>query len=197
MKASVEQVGSVGRRPGLHAFRARARALCLLPLLLAGGALPLHAQGHRIVGDDQVIVDRASHWRAWTLPTHLVRVETDGWVRARDFRSVHSLLHDESFSRPVSLTQKNARISNIDSTVKRDITGAILTDRNDNRVYDYVVRPGVSRAGSNDHLKEFITDGFDTTYWEPNLDDPPENWWVEIDLGWVVPLERLRLTFVD
>ena len=196
MKASVEQVGSVGRRPGLHAFRTRASALCLLSLLLAGGGLPLHAQGHRITGD-QVLVDRGSHWRAWTLPTHLVRVETNGWVRARDFRSVHSMLQEESFSRPVSLTQKTARISNIDSTVSRDIAGAIVKDRDGKFVYDYTVRPGVSRAGSNDHLKEDITDGDLTTYWEPNLDDPPENWWVEIDLGWVVPLERLRLTFVD
>lgn len=36
----------------------RARALCLSVALLAGGALPLHAQGHRIIGD-RVIVDQA------------------------------------------------------------------------------------------------------------------------------------------
>ena len=174
----------------------RARALCLSVALLAGGALPLHAQGHRIIGD-RVIVDQARHWRAWTSPTHLVHVEADGWVRARDFRSVYSLLQDGSFSRPVSVLQTTARISNIDSTVKRDITGTIVRDRSDNFVYDYTVRPGVSRAGSNDRLKENIVDGDPSTFWEPDLDAPEEDWWVEIDLGWAVPLDRLRLTFVD
>ena len=118
-------------------------------------------------------------------------------MRARDFRSVYSLLQDGSFSRPVSVLQTTARISNIDSTVKRDITGTIVRDRSDNFVYDYTVRPGVSRAGSNDRLKENIVDGDPSTFWEPDLDAPEEDWWVEIDLGWAVPLDRLRLTFVD
>ena len=63
--------------------------------------------------------------------------------------------------------------------------------------YDYSVRMGISRAGSNMEDAANILDGNPETFWEPDLADTSDNWWVEIDLGRVVVLERVVLHFVD
>ncbi len=63
--------------------------------------------------------------------------------------------------------------------------------------YDYFVRPGISRAGSNIDSAADIFDGDPSTYWEPDLADTSANWWVEIDLGRVVVVEKVVLHFVD
>jgi hypothetical protein len=144
---------------------------------------------------DQVVVDRLRHWAAWTMPSHLVDIDRSGTVRLRDFRTVYELLSDKTFGRPVVLSNDAPRIINMDSTLKRDLDGRVVTSGG-KRLYDYVIRPGASRAGSNPHLARNIVDGSDTTYWEPNFDDPPEDWWVEVDLARPVPLQRLRLHFV-
>ena len=174
--------------------RAAAAPLWGLLLLWSG---PLLAQNGYAVRGGQVVVDRARHWEAWTMPTHLVRLERDGTVRSREFRGVFELLSDQSFGRPVVLTRDAPRIANVDSTVRLDFRGDPVRDASDNLVYDHVVRPGVSRAGSNPHLMHYIADGDPETFWEPDLDDPPEDWWVEVGLGRPVPLERIRLSFVE
>ena len=51
--------------------------------------------------------------------------------------------------------------------------------------------------GSNPQLAENILDGDPTTFWEPDPNDPIEQWWIEVDLGRAVPIERLKLKFVD
>ena len=84
---------------------------------------------------------------------------------------------------PVTLTRSAPRIANMDSTRRLDFQGNSVRDLSGNLIYDYLVRPGVSRAGSNPHLMQHIADGDPDTFWEPNLDDPPEDWWVEVDLG--------------
>ena len=63
--------------------------------------------------------------------------------------------------------------------------------------YAYSVRPGISRAGSNVDSAAYIFDGKPSTYWEPDLADTSDNWWVEIDLGRVVVVEKVVLHFVD
>ena len=64
-------------------------------------------------------------------------------------------------------------------------------------VYDYLVRPGVSRAGSNIEMAARIVDGDPTTFWEPDPNDPIEQWWVEVDLGRAVPVEGISVRFVE
>ena len=64
-------------------------------------------------------------------------------------------------------------------------------------VYDYVQRVGVSRVGSNEALAPHIVDGDHTTFWEPDLAAPPDQWWIEIDLGRAVVVEKVVLHFVD
>ena len=63
--------------------------------------------------------------------------------------------------------------------------------------YEYFVRPGISRAGSNVETAANILDGDRSTYWEPDLTDTSDNWWVEVDLGRVVVAEKIVLHFVD
>jgi len=179
-----------------RAMAACVRTMCVL-LLLASWC-PLWAQGYRLTptrDPDQVVVDRSRHWQAWTMPSHLVSLDSDGTVRARNFRAVYELLSDQTFGRPVTLTSDESRIANMDSVLRRDLEGRAIRF-NEKLVYDHFVRPGVSRAGSNPHLAQNLVDGIDTTYWEPNFDDEPEDWWIEVDLARPVPLHRLRLEFV-
>ncbi len=181
----------------------RTCASSLLPILLLstiiltanGPSLAQQTQGAR-VDDDQVVVDFDSHWRNWNRPTYLTVVE-DGAVRSRHFRGVSDVLSDRSFTRSVIVTRPLPRIANMDSTRLLDALGQPATDRNDDPIYSYFVRPGISRVGSNSHLADNIFDGVDTTYWEPNFDDPPENWWIEVDLGRPVAVERVRLDFAE
>jgi len=153
-------------------------------------------QGHTVSGS-QVLVEGRGHWENWKMPVNLAFVDSTGSVAPRSFRTVYDLLADTTFKRPLEIFSKDTRIATIDSTVRRNAQGELLLDTQDNPIFDYVVRPGVSRVGSNPQLAANIYDGDPTTYWEPNPNDPVSEWWIEVDLGRVVPLERLRLQFVD
>ena len=62
--------------------------------------------------------------------------------------------------------------------------------------YEVKVKGGVS-AGSNEHLAHHLIDGDPGTYWEPDLDRPPEDWWVQLRLGRLVVVEKIVLRFVE
>ena len=64
-------------------------------------------------------------------------------------------------------------------------------------MYDYVQRVGVSRVGSNEALAPHIVDGDPATFWEPDLAATPDKWWIEIDLGRTLVVEKVVLHFVD
>ena len=169
--------------------------LCLCWLLATGAAVE-GQRGYSIV-NDQVVVDRQQHWENWQMPGHLVRIDADGGVRSRTLRTVYNILDDPEFKRSVQIIDKNSRVLNVDSTLKVDILGEPVIDTQNNLVYDYVVRPGISRVGSNQHLASNILDGDPTTFWEPDPNAPLEDWWIEVDLGRLVPVESLVMRFVD
>lgn len=177
------------RRHGLSGL------LCVLcSLLIAGGA---DAQkGHRIDGM-QVVVEGANHWKNWTIPKNLAQIDSAGRIAPKNFRTVYNVLADTAFRRPTEIFSKTTRIATIDSTARVNASGELLLDTQGKPIFDYSVRPGISRVGSNPQLADRIFDGDPTTYWEPNPNDPISDWWIEIDLGRVIPLERLRLDFVD
>ena len=168
--------------------------------LIVGLALDIHSataqRGYRITSDE-VVVDRASHWRQWKIPTHLAQVDAVGSVRARSLRTIFNVLDDPDFRRPIVISKPEPRIGTIDSTMQFDVFGEPIRNTLDELVFDYWVRPGVSRVGSNPRLAENILDGDPTTFWEPDPNDPIEQWWIEVDLGRAVPLERLKLQFVE
>ena len=54
---------------------------------------------------------------------------------------------------------------------------------------------GVSGAGSNFAAAGNIIDGDEGTFWEPDLEDAVENWFVEIDLGRATVVQRIAVRF--
>ena len=54
---------------------------------------------------------------------------------------------------------------------------------------------GIRRAGSNLRDALLVVDGDRATGWYPELDDPPESWTIEIDLGRGVSARRVKLIF--
>ena len=167
-------------------------AYCLLWVWLPASA----QQGYDIV-DDRIVISGRSHWEHWKKPEHLTAIDNSGAVRPRHLRSLYNVLADPSIARPVVITNKAPRILNVDSTLKVDVFGQPVQDTQKNFVYDYLVRAGVSRAGSNIEMAAHIIDGDPTTFWEPDPRDPIEQWWVEVDLGRAVPVEGISVRFVD
>ena len=168
--------------------------------ILVGLALslsPVEAQrGYQISGDE-VVVDLAQHWRQWTIPAHLANIDEAGSVRTRRLRTVYNVLEDRTLRRPIIINTDDPRIGTIDSTMQFDVFGEPIRNTLNELVFDHWVRPGISRVGSNPQLAEHILDGDPTTFWEPDPRDPIERWWIEVDLGRAVPVERLKLQFVD
>ena len=54
---------------------------------------------------------------------------------------------------------------------------------------------GIRRAGSNLRDAPLVMDGDRATGWHPHLDDPPESWNIEVDLGRGVSARRVKLIF--
>jgi hypothetical protein len=58
------------------------------------------------------------------------------------------------------------------------------------------VSGGIRAAGSNPAAAAALLDGDLSTWWEPDADDPLDNWWVEIDLGRLVWASKIVVHFV-
>ena len=170
---------------------------CTLAYCLLWAWLPASAQRGYDIVDDRIVVSGRSHWEHWKKPEHLTTIDNLGAVRPRHLRSIYNVLADPSITRLVVITNKDRRILNVDSTLKVDVLGRPVQDTQKNFVYDYLVRAGVSRAGSNIEMAAHIVDGDPTTFWEPDPRDPIEQWWVEVDLGRAVPVEGISVRFVE
>ena len=59
------------------------------------------------------------------------------------------------------------------------------------------VRGGLRAAGSNIQTAALVLDGNANTFWEPNITDSLEQWFVEIDLGRTVIAQQVRVRFAD
>ena len=173
-------------------------ALCIACL---APAAPADAQqGHRVT-TRSVTVNSATHWNNWQLPTHAIDIGPDGAVKPHFFRERFNIFDDlETFTRPIISFRRRASqsaILNIDSTETLDVKGEVILDNKDNPIYSYFFRPGISRVGSNPATADNILDGDPTTFWEPDPQDPLDDWWIEVDLGRVVTVDSLVLHFVD
>jgi hypothetical protein len=56
---------------------------------------------------------------------------------------------------------------------------------------------GKAIAGSNEHLASLLFDGDLTTAWEPDLEAPERDWWIQLQLPRVVVVDSVVLRFVD
>ncbi len=53
------------------------------------------------------------------------------------------------------------------------------------------------RAPSNQQQANRVADQDPNTYWQPSVDDPVQQWWLELDLGRSVVASKLRVIFPD
>lgn len=56
---------------------------------------------------------------------------------------------------------------------------------------------GGAVAGSNPDQARYAIDGDPNTFWEPDLSQSQENWWLQVRLGRVVVVEKIVLRFVE
>ena len=81
--------------------------------------------------------------------------------------------------------------------LRRDINAAANAGR-----FRYVsegdtLTGGILTAGSNREQAPMVIDGDPDTYWEPDLDQPLDDWWIDIDLGRAVIAKRIVVRFAD
>ena len=110
-------------------------AVQILVGLALSWALAEAQSGYRIAGDE-VVVERASHWQQWSIPTHLARIHEDGSVRAHSLRTVFNVLDDPGFKRPIVISKPDPRIGTIDSTMQFDVFGEPIRNTLNELVFD-------------------------------------------------------------
>lgn len=139
-----------------------------------------HAQGggYRLTAD-QLVIDRAAHWRAWEFPVGTLAIDPSGAVTPfalrRNIDATKDIVHFLRLHPPEALARDKAA---------EDIELADAIE-----------------AGSNAPDVLNVLDGDLATYWEPALvADASElgaHWWFTIDLGRLVIAKRIVLKFVE
>ena len=119
------------------------------------------------IQDNQLLVDRQSHWEEWHFPPGTVEVE-GGAVRP----------HYVS--------------KNIDAT--GDIV-AHLKRNPGNKDPEEVTLLDAIEAGVNKGDVANLFDDDESTYWEPGIGSPLGEWWFQVDLGRLVSARRIVLKF--
>ena len=178
--------------------------LCInLSLLGRQQAVAQSNKGYRLTST-RIAVDTPEHWRNWQLPTHAVNISLDGEIKPHFFRNRYNILDDlDTFSRPLTDFRRKkgqTAILNIDSTETLDVKGNVITEKKKGElvpIYSHFFRSGISRVGSNPGDAANILDDDPTTYWEPDPDDPLDDWWIEVDLGRSVAVDEIILRFVS
>ena len=128
----------------------------------------MERQGYSIVGGNKVIIDSKEQWSFWKAAAKTIQV-TDEGVRPGFMRK----------STEIELDGQMVRVPGIDVVPNASEFGG-----------------GIKAAGSNASIAADLMDGDLDTYWEPDMDDPIENWWVQIDLGQLISVTKIVLRFV-
>ena len=115
-------------------------------------------------------LDRQAQWEEWTFPPGLLQFDPDGAFTLVAFPdTVNAALDAPEYTH----------------------IGAGNTE----------IQGGVRRAGSTARAAGIaagnIIDGDYQTFWKPDPNAPLEDWWIEVNLGRVVPLTKIRLIFPD
>ena len=147
-------------------------------LLLWGTAVHAQGSGYRLTAD-QLVIDRAAHWRAWEFPVGTLTIDPSGAVTPfalrRNTDATEDIVHFLRLHPPEDLARSKA-------------------------VEDIELADAIE-AGSNAPDVLNVLDGDLATYWEPALvADASElgaHWWFTIDLGRLVIAKRIVLKFVE
>ena len=116
----------------------------------------------------RVVIDSEEHWQHWQTVANTVEI-TDEGVRPAFIRRSTTLDID-------GLEQV---VPGINAVLNADRFGG-----------------GVKGAGSEESSAANLMDGRMDTYWEPDVSDPLEDWWAQIDLGRSVSATKIVLKFV-
>ena len=148
--------------------------LFLLPLLL--GTEVSAQSGYRLIGANQVVVDRPSHWRSWDFAAGTIEIGDDGISPARLQRHTNATVDIVDFF----------RLRPPESAKDKEPSQIELLD-------------GIE-AGSNHRGVVNALDGDMATYWEPDPlprdeFDFASQWWFTVDLGRLVIIDRLVVRF--
>ena len=115
-------------------------------------------------------VDRESQWQDWSFPAGLLKFADDGSFSLVSYdRGINAALDADQF---VHLL-----------TGDKEAIGGIR------EVGSTARQAGVAAANT--------IDGDPSTYWKPDPDAPVDDWWIEIDLGRLVAVSKIRLIFPD
>jgi len=137
-------------------------------------------------------------WIAWAaLLCCGTALAQEGYRLLPDQVLVNTADHWQAWEAPIGV-----RIVRSDGTVeprflRRDINAALNAGQ-----FRYVsegdtLTGGIRAAGSNLENAPLAIDGDMGTYWEPELDRPVDDWWIDIDLGRAVIAQRIVLRFAE
>ena len=152
-------------------------SVCLLGILgIACSLMASEAQA------DEYRIAAMSQWEKWSFPQDVVDLRAGGGVglvRVRGMAdSVNACLDAHEFKHIVK---------------DKNTPGFIPIERS-NDGYRY---GGILWAPSNTSDAEHVIDGRKDTWWKPAPEDTLEDWWIDVDLGRVVPATKIRLVFPD
>ena len=140
----------------------------ILVLVLLLFPFRVQAQGYSIL-DDKVVINSNEHWVRWKSASKTLQI-TDEGVRPVFIRT----------STEIEIDGQIVRVPGINAVSNASEYGG-----------------GVLAAGSNASMAFDLMDGDLDTFWEPEIDDPIESWWVQIDLGRVVSANKVVFKFVE
>ena len=141
--------------------------VCFISTLVLA-AMSWGQQGYS-VQPGRVLIDTKEHWDHWQSVANTIQIDADGVRPAFVRKSTRLELDGEEVVVPGINAASNAA----------EFGG------------------GITAAGSNSASALNLMDGRLDTYWEPDMSDLLQDWWVEIDLGRTVSASRIVLKFVD
>ena len=150
---------------------------CIAIVLVLAGVVEAQ-DGYRLTGD-QLVIDRAAHWRNWSFPVGTLEIDDAGAVKPFFLR------------RNTNATQEIVDFLQLHPTedLAREKAAEEIT------LTDAIV------AGSNAPGVLNVLDGDPTTYWEPDpvadVFELGSQWWFTVDLGRLVIAKRIVLKFAE
>ncbi len=157
----------------LRTIRCACEAVLMMSLVLL--LFPFRVwgqQGYSIVGGNKVVIDLKEQWSAWKFAAKTIQV-TDEGVRPGFMRK----------STEIEIDGQMVRVPGIDA----------VANASEFEEVDFKLELD---AGSNLSIVSDLMDTNMTTYWEPDMDAPIEDWWVVIDLGRLISVTKIVLRFV-
>ncbi|HID11565.1 MAG TPA: hypothetical protein EYP17_09750 [Candidatus Latescibacteria bacterium] len=154
--------------------------LTALFFVLSVAPSSVRAQGYTVEGD-RVVVRSKEHWAAWNFPKGTVDIGDYGVKPHFIRKDMNACLNASRFVHEIDKVQQDK----------------FMTSWYDKDSRAYFARGGIKNAGTNLDEAYNIIDGDEGTYWEPDLNDPPQNWWVEVDLGRVVCAKKIVVKFAE